>query len=131
MAEKQIIIEGEEFTGPVDVPAQFVGKKPYASSYGDLKVYIPSLMPQVTMGLAKTLSPYTINKKLFCNSDECAISPMSKVTPQNFVTAKSVLHTEFQSPHIDYGATIEIHGNDHDFQTVQINTNKDPTSYHP
>lgn len=130
MAESTIIIDGEEFTCSSNTDAQYVGKKPYGSAYGDLKVYIPALMPKVSMGLAKKLPAVTINKKMFCNSDECQITPMSKVTPQNYATAKSYKHTEFQRSHLDFGSTIEIKGNDHDFQAVTITTNKDPSTFH-
>ncbi len=130
MAEASIIIDGQEFTSNQLLEAQYVGKKPYGPAYGDLKVYCPTLMPKVPMGLAKTLSPVTINKSMFCNSDECKITPMSKVTPQNFLTARTYKHTEFQRPHLDFGVTIEIKANDHDFQDTNITTNKDPSTFH-
>ena len=88
-------------------------------------------MKNISMDIAKKLPPVTLNKSMFCNSDECAITPMSQVVPQNYITAKSYHHSEFQLPHLDFGATIEIRGNDHDFQSVNITTNKDPSVYHP
>lgn len=130
MAEATLIIDGEEFTCPTLTDAQYVGKKPYGAAYGDLKVYIPALMPKVSMGLAKKLPAVTINKTMFCNSKECQITPMSKVIPQNYVTAKSYKHTEFQRPHLDFGTTIEVHADDHDFQATSISTNKDPSTFH-
>lgn len=132
MAESQIIIDGEEFTCPSVTEAKYVGKKPYGPAYGDLKVYIPALMkePEIPMGQAKTLTAVTINKTMFCNSPECAITPMSKVIPQNYVTAKSYKHTEFQRPHLDFGAVIKVKGNDHDFQSVSITTDTDPSTFH-
>ena len=130
MAESQIIIDGEEFTCPSVTNAKFVGKKPYGSAYGNLKVYIPALMKEITMDKAKTLTAVSINKTMFCNSSECAITPMSKVIPQNYVTAKSYNHTEFQMPHLDFGAVIKVKGNDHDFQSVNITTDVDPSTFH-
>ena len=131
MDDKIWVTDGEQFTCNTLTDAIYVGKKPYGSAYGDLKVYCPNLMKNIPMGLAKKLTPVTLNKSMFCNSDECKITPMSKVVPQNYITAKSYQHTEFQLPHIDYGTTIEIHGTDHDFQTTSITTNKDPSVYHP
>ena len=126
MAESQIIIDGEEFTCPSVTDAKFVGKKPYGSAY----VYIPALMKEIAMDKAKTLTAVSINKTMFCNSSECAITPMSKVIPQNYVTAKSYNHTEFQMPHLDFGAVIKVKGNDHDFQSVNITTDVDPSTFH-
>lgn len=130
MIEEIWVIDGEQFTSNTLVSANYVGKKPYGVAYGDLKVYIPSLMPTISMGVAKALSPVSINKSIFCNSSECQITPMSKVTPQNFVTAKSYFHTEFQLPHIDYGSAMVVRGDDHDFQSVSITTNEDHSVYH-
>lgn len=130
MAQADIIIDGEEFTCNSKIDAQYVGNTPYGYAYGDLKVYCPILMPMISMGLAKLLPAVTINKTIFINSSECAITPMSKVVPQNFFTAKSYFHTEFQRPHIDFGSTITIKGNDHDFQSVNITTDTDPTTFY-
>lgn len=130
MAEATLIINGEEFTCPSITDANYVGNRPYGSAYGNLKVYIPALMPKITMDKAKLLPAVTINKTMFCNSKECQITPMSKVTPQNYVTAKSYKHTEFQMPHLDYGDVIAVKGTDHDFQSVNITTDKDPSKFH-
>ena len=130
MADNIWVTDGEQFTCNSLTEAIYVGKRPYGTSYGDLKVYCPVLMKNITMGPAKRLTPVSLNKSMFCNSDECAITPMSKVVPLNYITAKSYYHTEFQLPHLDYGATVVIRGNDHDFQSVNITTNKDPSVYH-
>lgn len=130
MAESQIIIDGEEFTCSAITEAKYVGKKPYGPAYGNLKVYIPALMKNIPMGVAKNLTAVSINKTMFCNSTECAITPMTKVIPQNYITAKSYNHTEFQMPHLDYGVTIKVKGNDHDFQSVNITTDTDPSTFH-
>ena len=130
MADNIWVTDGEQFTCNSLTEAIYVGKRPYGTSYGDLKVYWPVLMKNITMGPAKRLTPVSLNKSMFCNSNECAITPMSKVVPLNYITAKSYYHTEFQLPHLDYGATVVIRGNDHDFQSVNITTNKDPSVYH-
>ena len=131
MADNIWVTDGEQFTCNSLTDAKYVGKKPWGSAYGDLKVYCPALMKNISMDIAKKLPPVTLNKSMFCNSDECAITPMSQVVPQNYITAKSYGQTEFQLPHLDFGVTIEIQGNDHDFQSVNITTNKDPSVYHP
>lgn len=130
MADNIWVTDGEQFTCNSLTEAIYVGKRPYGTSYGDLKVYCPVLMKNITMGPAQKLTPVSLNKSMFCNSNECAITPMSKVTPLNYITAKSYYQTEFQLPHLDYGATIIIRGNDNDFQSVNITTNKDPSVYH-
>ena len=130
MADKIWVTDGEQFTCNSLTEAIYVGNRPYGSAYGDLKVYCPALMKNIPMGPAKRLTPVDLNKSMFCNSSECAITPMSKVIPLNYITAKSYYQTEFQLPHIDYGSSIIIRGNDHDFQSVNITTNKDPSVYH-
>ena len=130
MADNIWVTDGEQFICNSLTEAIYVGKRPYGTSYGDLKVYCPALMKNITMGPAKRLTPVSLNKSMFCNSNECAITPMSKVVPLNYITAKSYYQTEFQLPHLDYGVTIVIRGNDHDFQSVNITTNKDPSVYH-
>ena len=130
MADKIWVTDGEQFTCNSLTEAIYVGNRPYGSAYGDLKVYCPALMKNIPMGPAKRLTPVVLNKSMFCNSSECAITPMSKVIPLNYITAKSYYQTEFQLPHIDYGSSIIIRGNDNDFQSVNITTNKDPSVYH-
>lgn len=130
MADNIWVTDGEQFTCNSLIEAIYVGNRPYGSAYGDLKVYCPALMKNIPMGPAKRLTPVVLNKSMFCNSSECAITPMSKVIPLNYITAKSYYQTEFQLPHIDYGSSIIIRGNDHDFQSVNITTNKDPSVYH-
>ena len=130
MADKIWVTDGEQFTCNSLTEAIYVGNRPYGSAYGDLKVYCPALMKNIPMGPAKRLTPVVLNKSMFCNSSECAITPMSKVIPLNYITAKSYYQAEFQLPHIDYGSSIIIRGNDHDFQSVNITTNKDPSVYH-
>ena len=130
MADKIWVTDGEQFTCNSLTEAIYVGNRPYGSAYVDLKVYCPALMKNIPMGPAKRLTPVVLNKSMFCNSSECAITPMSKVIPLNYITAKSYYQTEFQLPHIDYGSSIIIRGNDHDFQSVNITTNKDPSVYH-
>lgn len=124
------VLSGEIFSCSHNQDAQYVGKRPWGPAYGDLKVYCPQLMPNVPMSEAKLLPAVSLNKSMFCNSSECAIAPMSAVVPQNYITAKSYHHTEFQQPHLDYGATIEVLANDDDFQSVSITTHKDPSKFH-
>ena len=79
MAEDIWVTDGDQFTCSSLTDAKYVGKKPWGPAYGDLKVYCPALMKNISMDIA----------------------------------------------------TIEIRGNDHDFQSVNITTNKDPSVYHP
>lgn len=124
------IISGEIFSCKPYQDAQYVGSRPWGSAYGNLKVYCQTLMPNIPMGPAKALPAVSLNRSMFCNSSECAITPMSTVIPQNYITAKSYNNIDFQKPHLDFGATIEILANDDDFQSVSITTNKDPSTFH-
>ena len=69
MAVNVWVLDGAQFTCDSLTDAIYVGKKPWGSAYGDLKVYCPSLMKNITMDVAKKLSPVTLNKSMFFNSD--------------------------------------------------------------
>ena len=67
MADNIWITDGEQFTCNSLTDAKYVGKKPWGSAYGNLKVYCPALMKNISMDIAKKLPPVTLNKSMFCN----------------------------------------------------------------
>lgn len=130
MAIAQSIIDGEEFYTPTNISAKYVHKKPYGTAYGNLKVYIPSVMPNITMGEGKVTSHDALSKSIFCNASDCAVTPMAKVSLLNYITAKQNPNSSFQCPHMDYGASIIVHSEDHDFQGADLTATIDPSTYH-
>lgn len=129
MAEDSYVIDGEEFTHPNKVESKYVLKKPWGTAHGNLKVYIPTLMPGISQGEANFFGPHTVSKTIFCNSKECPITPMKKIKTQNFKTAKRNV-VGFQRPEMDFGASIIIQSNDHDMQSITMTIDVDNSTYH-
>ena len=73
------------------IQANYVHAKPYGSSAGSLKIYIPSLMPLINMGTPK-ITPIGLNKSCYCNAADCKPSVASKINTQNYATAKAPYH---------------------------------------
>lgn len=126
----QHTIDGDVFTCDPQLEAQYVSTSRWGSSNGDYKVYCKTLMPEISMAVARSLSPVALSKTMFCNASDCAISPMSRVTPINYITAKSVPNAVFSDVHMDYGSTIIIQSFNHDFANPILTTIKDPSTYH-
>ena len=74
------------FTVNQVVKANYVEDSPYGTSSGDLRVYIPSLMPLINMGLPK-ITPVSLNKTCYCNANECKPAVSAKINTQNYATA--------------------------------------------
>ena len=70
-----------------EVSAIYVHARPTGTSYGDLRVYIPELMPNIPMAYPK-FTPVSLNKSCYCNADDCRPSVGSQLNTQNFVTAQ-------------------------------------------
>ena len=88
------------------VQAKYVHAKPYGTSKGSLKVYIPSLMPNITMGLPKS-TPVALNKSCYCNASECKPSVSSQLNTQNYVTADKP-YSPFNEDCYYYGSGIAV-----------------------
>ena len=86
--------------------AKYVEASPYGKSSGNLRVYIPSLMPNIAMGRPK-ITPVSLNRSCFCNADDCKPSVSATIETQNFVTAlKSYANYEFQ--YYKYGSELKV-----------------------
>ena len=94
------------------VSAIYVQGKPYGTTFGDLKVYIPTLMAHITMGVAK-ITPISLNKSCYCNASECKPSIASYINTQNYVTANN--YGEYSYPYYKYGSKIMVRPRNEDF----------------
>ena len=84
----------------------YVESKPYGSSSGSLRIYIPSLMPMIGMGEPR-ITPVSLNKSCYCNANECKPSIASRVRTQNYVTAQSPYHN-FEKPCYWFGDDLKV-----------------------
>ena len=88
------------------IKANYINSKPYGSSSGNLKVYIPSLMPLIPMGTPK-VTPVALHKSCYSNASDCKPSVDSKINTQNYVTAESA-YNQFKSPCYWYGSELVV-----------------------
>ena len=88
------------------IEAEYVRVKPYGSSAGDLKVYIPSLMPLISSGIPK-ISPVSLNKSCYCNASDCKPSVSSSISTQNYVTALEPFHP-YKKPCYRFGSKLKV-----------------------
>ena len=85
------------------VKCKYVQDKPFGSSYGDLKVWVPDLMPQIPMSLAKDTPE--ANDAPTVNADECKVKAPNKVTRRNYFVAKAP-NPPFKHSLFDFGAEL-------------------------
>ena len=97
--------------------AKYVHASPYGSSSGSLKVYIPELMPSISMGKPKT-TPVSLNKTCYANANDCKPSVSSKINTQNYVTALAPYeYNTYKDPCYYYGSTVMVSARDEDCQS--------------
>ena len=106
--------------------AKYVHSSPYGSSAGNLKVYIPSLMPLITMG-TPTITPVSLNKACYCNANDCNPSIGSNLNTQNFVTATSPYHP-YNSPCYWFGKDLKIMAQTPDCLTCRLYSEEEDNS---
>ena len=51
-----------------------------------MQVYIPALMPEISMGLPKITPSISLNQSMFANDASCRPKPSSTISTQNYVT---------------------------------------------
>lgn len=100
------------------IDAKYVNALPYGTSSGDLKVYIPSLMPLISMGRA-TITPVSLNKSCYCNAADCKPSVASQLSTQNFVTALAP-HHPYIRPCYRFGSGLKIMAKTPDCLTCRL-----------
>lgn len=108
------------------VDAKYVDAKPYGSSSGSLRVYIPSIMPQVAMGTPR-ITPVSLNKACFINAEDCKPSVASMIDTQNYVTAKAP-YTPYENPCYYYGRDLKVIPKSSDFLSCQLNSDEEDNS---
>lgn len=108
------------------IDAVYIQSNPYGSSYGDLKVYIPSLMPLIGMGTPKT-TPVSLNRSCYCNASECKPAISSSINTQNYVTAKAPYHS-YRSSCYWFGTNVKVTPQTTDCLTCRLSTEEEDNS---
>lgn len=80
------------------------------------------------MGRPKA-SPTPLNKGIFRNAKDCAISIPSQISLQNYLTAKAP-NSDFKDIHYDYGSSLEVEPLDGDMLRCRIVLNVDNSTDH-
>ena len=86
--------------------AKYVHAKPHGTSIGKLKVYIPVLMPHITMGTPK-ITPVGLNATCYANASDCKPTIASKIDTQNYVTALAP-YGKYDENYYKYGSDIAV-----------------------
>ena len=84
------------------VPVNYVQKSPFGPSGGDLKVYVPSMMPQIPMSEAASF-PEILDASCYCNANECKPSVSRRVSSKNYIVARAP-NWPYSGGRINYGA---------------------------
>ncbi len=113
---------------PKYVNCMYVEATPWGSSSGDLRVFCPDLMPMVSMGKPK-ITPVPLQRTIFINSSDCAISIPTRIETQNYITAQAVVG-EFKQPNYDFGTTIQVESLDDFMQRCRVTLNVDNSTNH-
>lgn len=98
--------------------ANYVHVKPYGTSSGSLKVYIPSIMSKIPMGAPK-ITPVSINKSAFINANDCKPALANMLNTQNYATAKAP-YNQYKLPCYYFGDVIDVNALQADFLTCQL-----------
>ena len=106
--------------------ANYIHSKPYGSSSGSLRVYIPSLMPLIAMGIPK-ITPVSLNTTCFCNASDCKPAVANKIDTQNYVTAEAS-YTEYKQPCYYYGSSLKVNSRTEDCLTCRLNPSEEDNS---
>ena len=86
--------------------AKYIQEKPFGTSSGPLKVYIPALMNDIPLGKPKD-TPEPIDASCYCNAGDCKPSVGKKITSRNYYVAEA---PNFPYAHalLDYEADIKV-----------------------
>lgn len=106
----------------------YVQASPWGTSSGAFKVYCEELMPLIGMGKPK-ITPTPLNKSIFRNASDCAITIPTQISTQNYFTAAAP-SGEFKKPHYDYGAIVEVEPLDSFMQSNRLTINVDNSVNH-
>lgn len=108
------------------VDAIYVQSYPYGSSFGNLKVYIPSLMPSIVMDTPR-ITPVSLNKSIYLNASDCKPAVGSSINTQNFVTAQASFNS-YQLPCYRYGSGLKVMSKTRDCLTCRLYASEEDNS---
>lgn len=111
----------------IPLSAKYVHGKPYGTSYGNLHVYIPDLMPKISMGYPK-ITPTSLNKSCYSNAEECRPAIASQINTQNFVTAQKS-YLSYEGSLYQYGSEISVIPTTEDCLTCKLAPDDCDNSY--
>lgn len=97
---------------------------PKGSSGGTLPLYIPKIMPNISMGKKKTFT-VGINKSCYCNASECKPNVASTLTGQNYINVPPQANRSFQNPLFYYGDTIQVEIQSGNVDEIYLSTRVD------
>lgn len=92
------------------------------SSSGTLKLYIPKLMPFISMGMAKA-SPIGISKSCFANADTIAVA--TTLQSQNFLSVPPQDNRSFKLPRLSFGGRVFVEIRNKNPDTRYVSTKED------
>lgn len=107
-----------------DTEVAYYVRSPYGSSSGSLPLYIPKLMPNISMGKARS-TRVNLNKSCYCNDSGCKPAVSSQLSSQNYLTISPQQNRSFREPHFRYGAKIQIEVHNQNDYEMYITTKID------
>ena len=108
---------------------KYVQKKPYGTCVGNLKVHCPRLMPNIEMDVPK-YKTVALNKKLFKNDDDCAITIPNQIKTQNFFTAEKPRSPGYNLQEYDFGAEMSLEPVDKFLLKGRLTVTIDNSTFH-
>lgn len=97
---------------------------PWGSSSGRLPLYIPKLMPYISMGRPKT-TRVPINKGCYCNASECKPNVGNSLTAQNYIMVGPQDNRSYSLPYFYYGDTIQVEVHNKNVDQLYLSTKVD------
>lgn len=105
---------------------------PYTSSGGAQLLYVPSIMPQISIGRGRPKSQRApLNKSCFINDDKCKPAVSNQTTIQNYITVSPADNQGFSAPVFYDGSRIPIEVTNGDPDKLTLSTKEDTSSYPP
>lgn len=116
------------FTDGQLVDAVYVQNRPYGTSSGSLKVYIPLALPQLPQPSNLNTKPYTIDSSSFANTSECKPAVAKKVETREWILAQAP-NFPYKCSLISYGAALKVRAivNEEDVSFKLVSEELDPS----
>lgn len=105
---------------------------PYTSSSGTQLLYVPSIMPQITLPRGQPKPKrVTLNKACFINDQKCKPAISSQISLQNYISVPPAANRSFSAPVFYSGSRIIIEVTNGDPDKLTLSTKEDNSSYPP